>query len=135
VILSAPSILVQFWFEKIGRPTYISPTASSTSEKGDLKSAGEDLESKGLTEFLWDVVYWSWGVIAFVAAFGDRSWWLMLVIPGYGAYLAYSTYSGMRGGMAGLTGAGAEGVEGQGTGTSKRQAKLEKRGGQRVAYR
>ena len=101
-----------------------------------MKSAGEDLDAKGLTEFLWDVLYWSWGCVVFAAAFGDRAWWLWIVIPCYGVWLGYTTFMGVRGGMAGM--GGAQGMEGegmaQGTGSSKRQAKLEKRG-QRVAYR
>ena len=136
-LLSAPSLLIEFWFESIARPKYTSPSSTSTSEKGDLKSAGEDLEAKGLTEFLWDVLYWSWGCVAFAGAFGDRAWWLWVVIPVYAGWLGYTTFMGARSGMAGLTGGAGAQQEGggSGSGTSKRQAKMEKRGGQRVAYR
>jgi hypothetical protein len=133
LLLSTPSLLIQFWFERISRPTYTSPTASSPDSRGDLRSAGEDLEAKGLTEFLWDVLYWSWGCIVLAAALGDGVWWLWLVVPGYAAYLAWTTFMGARSGMKGMM--GGEQAEGAGTATSKRQAKLEKRGGQRVAYR
>lgn len=58
------------------------------------------------------------------------------VIPAYSAYLAYTTFVAARGGMAGLAGAGGDGTASTGQGgASKRQAKLEKRGGQKVQYR
>lgn len=70
------------------------------------------------------------------AGVGDRAWWLFIVIPAYAVYLGYTTFMGAKQGMAGLAGpAGEDGAQGQTSGTSKRQAKLEKRGGQRVAYR
>jgi hypothetical protein len=90
-----------------------------------------------LTEYMWDVLYWTWGCIGAVCLFGDRAWWLWVVIPGYSAWLAYSMVTGMRSGLAGLGGGDAAGA---GTGTaggaeSKRQRKMEKRGGQKVQYR
>lgn len=56
-----------------------------------------------------------------------------MTVPTYSVYLAYTTFTGARQGMAGLAGPGAaeEGVTTQ----SKRQSKLEKRGGQRMQYR
>lgn len=136
ILLSTPSLLIHLWLERIGRPTYTPPSPTSPSARGDLKSAGEDLDAKGITEFLWDVLYWTWGCVAFAAAFGDRAWWLWGVIPAYGGWAAWTTFTGARAGMAGLAGgAGGEDTQGQASGTSKRQAKLEKRGGQRVAYR
>jgi len=127
ILLSAPSLLIQFWFERIGRPVY-------GSEPGDLRKSGEDLDAKGLTEFLWDILYWTYGCIMFAAVLGDRAWWLYLTVPGYAAYLGYTTFTGARQGMAGLAGPAAS-EEGSSTGQSKRQSKLEKRGGQRVQYR
>ncbi|KIW04651.1 hypothetical protein, variant [Verruconis gallopava] len=135
LVLSTPSFLIHFWLERIGRPTYTPPSSSSTSEKGDLKSAGEDLDAKGLTEFLWDVTYWTWGCVVFAAAFGDRAWWLYLVIPAYAVYLAYTTFMGAKRGMAGFGGI-SQGEEGISSGVgSKRQMKMEKRGGQKAVYR
>jgi hypothetical protein len=93
-----------------------------------LKRAGEDLEAKGLTEYMWDVVYWTYGVVFFVAVTGDWAWWLWSVIPAYSVYAAWTTYTGMRGGYT-----DAAGVP-QPEAASKRQAKMEKRGG-KVAYR
>ncbi|TID13107.1 DUF788 domain protein [Venturia nashicola] len=125
-LFSFPALFIQFWFERIGRPVY-------GSEPGDLRKSGEDLEAKGLTEWMWDVLYWTYGCILFAAVIGDRAWWLYITVPVYSAYLAYTTFTGVRQGMAGMAGpASAE----EGTTTqSKRQAKLEKRGGQRTQYR
>lgn len=97
--------------------------------------AGEDLDAKGLTEFLWDVLYWTWGCVVAAAFLGDKAWWLWAVIPIYGAWLAYTTFGSVRNGMAGLAGQGGEeGVANGGAATNRRR-KMEKRGGQKVQYR
>lgn len=128
ILCSLPSWIIQFWFERIARPTY-------DKETGQLRRAGEDLEAQGLTEWMWDVLYWTYGCVVMAAAVGDGAWWIWTVIPLYSAYLAYTTFTGARQSMAGLAGAGGDGAA-QGTSTgSKRQQKLEKRGGQKVQYR
>ncbi|QIW94873.1 hypothetical protein AMS68_000391 [Peltaster fructicola] len=129
VLFSLPALTIEFWFERIARPTYVDAGAGK-----ELKRAGEDLEAKGLTEWMWDVLYWSWGCTALVTLFGNRLWWAYLAVPLYSAYLAFTTFSGARQGLAGLGGAGDAGATGAAA-QSKRQAKLEKRGGQRVQYR
>ena len=73
LLLSFPSLLVQFWFERVGRPTYIEGPNGK-----ELKRAGEDLEAKGLTEWMWDVVYWSWGCIVITTLVGDWAWWFFV---------------------------------------------------------
>jgi len=78
---------------------------------------------------MWDVLYWTWGCMGAVCIFGDRAWWLWIVVPLYSAWLAWTTFMGMKRGLAGMGGAG------DAAGESKRQKKLEKRGGQRVQYR
>ncbi|KAK4971223.1 hypothetical protein LTR66_011458 [Elasticomyces elasticus] len=124
--LSLPSFLIQFWFERVGRPRY-GPT-------GEAQKAGEDLEAKGLTEWMWDVVYWSWGCIGGAAVLGDWVWWFYVVIPLYSAWLAWTTFAGAKRGMAGMTGGADEGGA-PGQAGSKRQQKMEKRGAQKVQYR
>lgn len=128
LLCTFPAMGIEFWFERIGRPTY---TASPTGSQ-DLKRAGEDLEAKGLTEWMWDVVYWTWGVTVLVALAGDWAWWLYLAVPIYTVWLAFTTYSGIRKGFGGI---GADGAGDGAGGQSKRQAKLEKRGGQKMVYR
>ena len=81
---------------------------------------------------MWDVLYWTWGCMGAVCVFGDRAWWLWIIVPLYSVWLAYTTFMGMRSGLAGM--GGSEAGDGP-TGESKRQKKMEKRGGQRVQYR
>lgn len=131
ILLSLPALAIEFWFERIARPVF-------ASDSGELKRAGEDLDSKGLTEWMWDVVYWTWGNVILVAALGDWAWWLYLIVPAYSAYLAFTTFYGVRQSLGGMSaGAGGEGVPASDSkgGQSKRQAKIEKRGGQKVQYR
>lgn len=111
----------------MARPTY---------QDGELKRAGEDLEAKGLTEWMWDIEYWTWGNVVLVAILGDWAWWGMVVPVLYSIWSAWTTYTGVRQGMGGLMGGGDDGAQKQGAGgQSKRQAKMEKRGGQKMVYR
>ncbi|MCJ1252947.1 hypothetical protein MMC24_000753 [Lignoscripta atroalba] len=127
LVLSSPAFVIEFWLEKIGRPTHAS--------NGDLKKCGEDLEAKGLTEYMWDVLYWSWGCIVVASLLGDKAWWMWAVIPLYSTWLAYTTFGSMRQGMAGLAGQGGQGDAANSGASSNRQRKIEKRGGQKVQYR
>ncbi|KAL4925020.1 SND2/TMEM208 family protein [Aspergillus undulatus] len=132
--LVLPTLAIEFYLDKIGRPTYA--TDGSGSGSSALRSPGEDLNAAGLTEYMWDVLYWTWGCIGAVCVFGDRAWWLWVVVPVYSVYLAYSTVMGVKGGLKGFGGGAGEGGEGVATGAeSKRQRKMEKRGGQRMQYR
>jgi SRP-independent targeting protein 2/TMEM208 len=143
VLLSAPGALVEVWLERIGRPVFV-------GNPPELRRAGEDLDAEGLTEFLWDVLYWTWGCLLFAAALGDWAWslWVsgardgrgrdmadgwQIVIPLYAAYSAFTTYSSMRQSLGGMAAQGED--SGASSGMSKRQQKLEKRGGQKVQYR
>ena len=83
---------------------------------------------------MWDIVYWTWINIVLVIIFGDRAWWLYLVVPAYSVYLAATTVGGIKGMMGGLGGASGDGAAAQ-EAESKRQKKMEKRGGQKVTYR
>ena len=122
--LNAPAIIIEFWFERLGRPSH--------APNGELKRSGDDLEAKGLTEYLFDVLYWTWGTLVFAIIFGDKAWWLWMAIPIYSVWAAYSTFGSMRQGMAGMAGQGSDGTNGA---VSNRQKKIEKRGGQKVQYR
>jgi hypothetical protein len=90
-----------------------------------------------LTDYFWDVIYWTWINLVLVILFGNQAWWLYLAVPAYSAYTAATTIGGVKGMLQDLGGAGAEGeTTGAGVGAqSKREAKREKRGqGQRVTY-
>ncbi|BCR89195.1 SND2/TMEM208 family protein [Aspergillus chevalieri] len=125
-LLAGPTLLIEFYLERLGRPRY--------TDDGNLRTPGEDLGATGLTEYMWDVVYWTWGCMVSVCLFNDRAWWLWVVVPLYSVWLAYTTFTGMRSGFAGM-GAGSEQAAAAAGGESKRQKKLEKRGGQKVQYR
>lgn len=128
ILLSAPAFAIEFWLEKIGRPQY--------AENGELRKSGEDLEAKGLTEFMWDVLYWTWACIVAAALVGNSAWWMYAVVPVYSTWMASTVILNMKKGMAGMAGQGDSVGEGSdGSGDSKRQKKLEKRGGQKVQYR
>lgn len=70
-LLSAPSIGIEFMFERNSRPTY---------NGNELRNSGEDLEAKGLTEWMWDVLYWTWGCLVLAAVVGDRAWYLYVSV-------------------------------------------------------
>ncbi|KAL8708877.1 MAG: hypothetical protein Q9220_006333 [cf. Caloplaca sp. 1 TL-2023] len=125
-IFSAPSFVIEFWFERMGRPV--------TGVNGEVKQPGEDLEAKGLTEYMWDVLYWTWGCILLAVLLGEKAWYAWIVIPIYSAWLGWTTFGSMKQGMAGMSGSNS--AEGMANGsTSNRQKKLEKRGGQKMQYR
>jgi hypothetical protein len=121
LFLSAPQLLINLQFERIARPTH--------DASGAVKRAGEDLDASGLTEYLWDVTYWTYFCIVLAAVLGDGAWWCMVVVPAYSAYALWNVYTGMRGGFTDA--AGVPQPEAQ----SKRQAKMEKRGGQKMQFR
>jgi len=127
LILSCPALVLEFYLDRLGRPSY--------TADGSLRRSGEDLDAKGLTEFMWDVVYWTWINVALVIVFGNKAWWLYLVVPGYLVYLAATTVGGMKGMLGGMGAAGGDGTAAGQEAESKRQKKMEKRGGQKVAYR
>jgi hypothetical protein len=126
LLFNTPALLIEIWFERIARPVH---------QDGELKRAGEDLEAKGLTEFMWDVTYWTWGVIVLAALAGDWAWWAYAIVPLYTIFSVWQTWSGMRQGLGGMMPGGADGPAAAAGGPSKRQAKMEKRGGQKTQYR
>lgn len=118
-----PASVIEVYLDMIGRPEY--------SHDGFLRRPGEDLDAKGLTEYMWDVVYWTWINIPLVLIFGNKAWWLYSVVPLYTVYLAATTVGGLK---AMLT-PPQDGVDATATASeSKRQQKLGKKGQQRMAY-
>ena len=123
VALSFPAALIEFWFERNSRPKY--------NPAGDLTGAGDDLDARGTTEYLFDVMYWTWGTIALAAVFGDKAWWMWIVVPTYSLFAGYKAATGVRDMMGGLAGSPGSADEPQ----SNRQKKMEKRDGQKMQYR
>ncbi|KAG0137072.1 hypothetical protein HOY82DRAFT_400766 [Tuber indicum] len=128
--LSLPSLVVEIYLERLGRPKYSSPGGD-----GVLVSAGEDMEAKGVTEYMWDIVYVTWGVLGLVGVVGEWGWWVLAIVPIYAVYLAVGMYRSMSGLMPGMSSsspsAAAAAPEGP---RSNRQKKAEKKGGQKVRY-
>jgi hypothetical protein len=122
VLLVLPSLLVEFYLDRLGRPRY--------HANGELRSAGEDLAASGVTEYLWDIVYATWIILGLVGLLGEWAWWVALVVPLYVVYLAWGFYKGF-GGMPGMPAVQEEAAGGM----SKRQQKMEARGGQKVRRR
>ena len=123
-LVSLPAVAIEVFMELNSRPKY--------TPDGEVARAGDDLDARGLTDYLFDVLYWTWATIVVAALFGNRAWWMWVAVPVYSVYAAYKAFGGVKESLAGLSGAGKEGGAGP---QSKRQAKLEKRGGQRVQYR
>ncbi|KAJ5733509.1 hypothetical protein N7493_002295 [Penicillium malachiteum] len=118
-LLAVPTLVIEYYLDRVGRPRY--------NEDGSLRSAGEDLNATGLTEYMWDILYWTQGCILAVCIFNDRAWWLWAVVPLYSVYLAYTTVMGVKKGFAGM--GGGNRAEGDYEGAkSKREMKKEKRG-------
>ncbi|KAK4861290.1 hypothetical protein LT330_004206 [Penicillium expansum] len=122
--LAVPTLAIEYYLDRMGRPRY--------NEDGSLRSAGDDLNATGLTEYMWDVLYWTQGCIVAACLFNDRAWWLWAVIPLYSVYAAYTTIMGVKKGFAGM-GGGDAGQEADAP-KSKTQLKKEKRGST-VKYR
>ncbi|RMZ84624.1 hypothetical protein DV737_g1193, partial [Chaetothyriales sp. CBS 132003] len=120
-LLTAPALLIEFYLDRLARPAY--------NADGSLRRPGDDLGAAGVTEFLWDVLYWTWITVIAAAVFGNRAWWLYLVVPGYAIYAAVTTASGLKGMLGGIGGAASDGQV-----QSKRQKKMEARGGQKLRY-
>lgn len=101
-LFSVPSIVCEFILERTGRPSYAN---------GSLKSAGEDLAAEGLTEYMFDVIWVTWGCLVAVILFGNWGWLLWAVVPAYGAVKGYSLLGLAKGVMGGAQGQGMQGVE------------------------
>ena len=69
-LLSSPALAIELFFERGSRPKYNAGTVGN-----DLRSSGDDLNAKGLTESMWDVLYWTWVCTVLAAALGDWAWW------------------------------------------------------------
>ena len=105
-ILSLPAFFCQFTLERTGRPSYEQSTKT-------LRVAGEDLAAPGLTEYMWDVVWVTWGAVLLVIFAGNWAWLVWALVPAYGAYKGYGLLGIARQmtGMGGMNaGADAAGV-------------------------
>ncbi|KAG5359291.1 hypothetical protein CJU90_4030 [Yarrowia sp. C11] len=125
VIFSIPAAVVMVHLEKTCRPKF--------DERGGLIRPGEDLAQRGVMEYLKDIVYVTW-ICKFVSAVLASNWGfaLYIMIPLYAVVKAYTLYSENR--PKHSTASGSTANEGL-IPKSKRQEKMERRGGQKVTYR
>ena len=49
-------------------------------ERGKLVSPGLDINAKGLSEYLWDIIYVTWFVHSTVFIFSTKLWWCLIVV-------------------------------------------------------
>ncbi|KAJ9154909.1 hypothetical protein NKR23_g2297 [Pleurostoma richardsiae] len=114
LLLSIPSFFCQFTLERTGRPSYDLNTKA-------LKSSGEDLAAPGLTEYMFDVIWVTWAAEVFVILFGNKWWFLWLVVPAYGMYKGYGLLGAAKQ-MAGMQGAADAGIVPAGNRKQRRAA-------------
>ncbi|KZP24601.1 putative opsin [Athelia psychrophila] len=96
---------------------------------GTLISSGEDLAQGGITEWCFDIIYVTWACQIGSGAFGNKVWYLWLVIPAYGGFMLWTKFISpmVLGRSSSGAAAAADGAEPKET-VSKRQEKLKKRG-------
>ncbi|SAM03259.1 hypothetical protein [Absidia glauca] len=105
----------------------------SYAADGTLRSSGDDLNSEGLTAYMFDIIYVTWFVDITTAFISSKFWYTYLVIPGYALYKGLPFIMSFLGRGGGGGGAGNEADNADQSGKSKRQQKMEKRGG-KVKY-
>ncbi|KAK1831722.1 hypothetical protein QBC39DRAFT_83966 [Podospora conica] len=114
-LCSLPSFICQAFLEYSGRPSYDPAT-------GALKKSGEDLAAQGLTEYMFDVVWITWGATILVALFGNKAWFIWAIVPAFGVYKAWGMMGAAKQMAAGLSGGGGgAGTEGAGAPAGNRK--------------
>ncbi|KYK61778.1 DUF788 domain-containing protein [Drechmeria coniospora] len=99
-LFSTPAFVCEYVLEASGRPKFDAATNA-------LKSAGEDMAARGLTEYMFDVIWVTWACAVLVVFVGNWGWLLWAVIPLYGLYLGKGLLGMGRQAMAGMQAAGA----------------------------
>ena len=118
-ILSIPAFICQYVLESSGRPKYTTANGKST-----LKSSGEDLAAAGLTEYLFDVVWVTWGCLLVVLALGDKGWWVYAIVPIFSLWKGWGLIGAARGMMGGGGGQGQPEEEQQAVPQNRRQRRM-----------
>jgi hypothetical protein len=97
-ILSLPAFICEAVLETTGRPKF--------DAAGALRTAGEDLSSPGLTEYMFDIIWVTWASQILVVLLGNYAWMLWTAVPVYGAYKGVGLFGAAKQ-MAGMAGMGA----------------------------
>ena len=63
---------LQYQLESVGKPKF--------DERGGVLRTGSDLGQQGLTEYMFDVLYLTWGIQLLVAATTVHAFWLYLLV-------------------------------------------------------
>lgn len=113
LLLSIPAFLCQFTLERTGRPSY--------DASGALRSSGEDLGAAGLTDYMFDVVWVTWATVCLVILFGNKLWFLWLVIPAFGTYKGFNMFGAAKQ-MANMQGMDSVAAAGAGNRKQRRAA-------------
>lgn len=95
VLLSTPAFICEYILESTGRPKYDAETKA-------LRTAGEDLNAPGLTEYMWDTIWVTWATVVAVIFFGNGAWFLWAAVPIFVVVKGWGLLSaakGMAGGM------------------------------------
>ncbi|KAK9479203.1 DUF788-domain-containing protein [Lipomyces japonicus] len=127
LIFSLPAWILEYQLEKIGRPKFFN---------GQLISPGSDLNQQGLTEYLFDVIYVTWGCDLLAILIGKSwVWSLYLVIPSYGSYAVYTGFiQPLLKQQAALSGGSGRQQVGDEDGSSSALSKKDKKKKEKVKY-
>jgi hypothetical protein len=63
---------LQYQLESVGTPKF--------DDKGGVLKTGDDLGQSGFTEYMFDVIYLTWGIQLLVAFTTTYAWWLYLLV-------------------------------------------------------
>jgi SRP-independent targeting protein 2/TMEM208 len=63
---------LQLQLELMGKPTF--------DDRGGVVKTGNDLGQSGLTEYMFDILYLTWGIQLLVAFTTAYAWWLYLLV-------------------------------------------------------
>ncbi|SCU90987.1 LANO_0D10440g1_1 [Lachancea nothofagi CBS 11611] len=120
ILFHAPAAGCVYMLEKNGRPTYDSA--------GHVVREGMDLNQKGLTEWMFDIVYLTLFADSGVVVFNTmKFWYIMLLVPVYLGYKIKGIAGPMLGGMNNAKAPSASSTNSTSAAAkSKRQAKREK---------
>ncbi|SCU83472.1 LADA_0C11650g1_1 [Lachancea dasiensis] len=127
VILHLPAAACTYMLEKNGRPRFDS--------SGHVVREGMDLAQKGLTEWMFDIVYLTLLADSGVVVFNTmKFWYVMLLVPVYIGYKLKGIAGPMLGGNNNARAPSESSTAPAAETKSKRQAKREKNG-DKVRYK
>lgn len=128
ILFQLPLVGCEWFLENIGRPVY---KFDPVNQYNKLVKSGQDLNQSGLTEYLFDIIYFTWILDLLLIIVGRNFiWYLWLVIPGFIIFKLWGFISPFlpsfkRNNPAEQSSTNSSSA-GSGSEKSKRQQKLEK---------